>query len=272
MKILRILPFLLLLTVSAFAQDIFPGGDRGAPPDRREGNEPTDFHKSETKWNKVPAETNMKKADDLFARHKWNRAAQRYQQVTFERNSPLVPRAQFQIAECYFNLKRYAEACTEYEVVTRQYPDQPNIDKAYFQIGVCYFEDSLGPEYTQEETLMAINAFNDYLERFPNRNPDDLTKANEYIQKCEYKLLEKKYLTGYIYFKMSDYSSALMYFEEVRAAGLTDKVDLKSLYYTGKIYLKRHDIANARPVIETLASRYPRSSEAKRLEKKLPRD
>jgi outer membrane protein assembly factor BamD len=269
MRRFLLIPLFLLAVMTVFAQD-FPG-QGSKPPDKRGQNEPTEFPVQPFKRNKLSAEANMKKADNLFARKRYNRASKFYQQVTFERNSPYVSDAQFQLAECYFRLKRYDEARTEYEVVTRQFPDQPRLDKAYYQIGVCWYEASLPAQYTQEETHMAVTAFEDYLERFPARNPDDVTKANEYIHKCEYKLLQKSYFNGYTYYRMYDFSAALLYFNEVRQVGITDHIDKLSLYYSAKIYLKRKDAANARSVIDQLIQKYPTSKEARRLKKHAPR-
>jgi outer membrane protein assembly factor BamD len=254
----------LLLSLSLFPQSGFPEG--GPPPDKRGENQPTEL-KAALKRNKFSPTENMNKADKYFAKKRYNRAAQFYQQVTFERNSPLVSSAQFQLAECYFQLKRYAEARTEYEVITRQFIDHPKRDKAYFQIGVCWYEESLPAQYTQEETQLTIAAFGDYLERYPGLNAEDETRANEYIQKCQYKLVLKKYCNGYIYYRMEDYSSALLYFNEVRQTGLNDRIDRLSMYYSARIYLKRKDLSNARAVIAELEQRYPSSKEARRLKK-----
>lgn len=213
----------------------------------------------------IPLEQKMQLADEFFEQGKYHKAIPYYTSVALERNSLLSSKAQLKLADCYFNQNKYAEALLEYQQYIQLFNDAEDISRAYFQIGVCYWEESLSPHYTQEETLSAIDAFETFLEKFPFDNRKK--EAIEYIQKCHYKLLKKKYYNGYTYYKMWDYPAAMMYFNEIIELGNTNEVDKLSLYYAARIYLAQKDIDNALLMQKKLNSKYPESKETKKINK-----
>lgn len=202
----------------------------------------------------LTVEQKMQIANNFFNAEKYRKAILYYQDITYDRNSPLVAEAQMRLAESYFLQEKYLEAQLEFQEVIRLYKNYERLNEAYFNIGVCYYKDSLSPHYTQDETLLAIDSFNTYLEKFPfDENTD---KALDYLEKCNYKLLQKKYYNGYTYYKMYDYAAALYYFEQVIELNLNDEIDLKSLYYSAKIYLYRGDKTNALNILNKMNKRY----------------
>ncbi|MEA1972360.1 MAG: tetratricopeptide repeat protein, partial [Candidatus Cloacimonadota bacterium] len=118
--------------------------------------------------------------------------------------------------------------------LTKLFPDYPEVDKAYYRIGLCSYNESLNPQYTQEETIKSAEAFERFIDKFPNNEKRD--KAIEYIRNCHIKLIHKSYYNGYIYYKLKDYSSAELYLKEVIESQLHDEYEKKSYYYLAKIY------------------------------------
>jgi outer membrane protein assembly factor BamD len=207
----------------------------------------------------------MELADEYFAKKKYHKAIPYYTDVAFERNSSYTAEAQMKLADCYFNQNKFAEARFEYEEMIRLFKDAKDINRAYFQVGVCFWEDSLSPHYTQEETREAINAFQTFLEKFPF--DERKQEAIDYIQKCQKKLIKKKYYNGYAYYKLSDYPAAFMYFDEIIELGNIGEVDKLSLYYEARMYIVRKDKNNAMRIAESLNERYPDSKEAIKINK-----
>ncbi|MCF7794023.1 MAG: outer membrane protein assembly factor BamD [Candidatus Cloacimonetes bacterium] len=217
----------------------------------------------------MPIEKKMQIADDFFERGKYHKAIPYYESVAFEKNSLLASKAQLKLADCYFNQNKFMDALFEYEHLIKLYNDAEEINRAYFQIGVCYWEESMSAHYTQEETRSAIDAFETFIEKFPfdKRKKD----AIEYIQKCHYKLLKKKYYNGYAYYKMWDYPAAMMYFNEIIELGNTNKVDKLSLFYAARIYITREDRDNAILMQTKLNNKYPDSKETEKINKLIER-
>ncbi len=211
----------------------------------------------------ISVEKKMDIANDFFENEKYNKAIPYFSEVVFERNSIYTPTAQMKLADCYFKQNKFTEARFEYEELIRLFADYKDIGRAYFQLGICYFNESPSPHYSQDETHRAIAAFETFIEKFPF---DNLKKdAIDYIQQCRYKLLMKKYYNGYAYYKLYDYSGALMYFDEIIELGNSNEPDRMSLYYATKIYLEREDHLNAKLTGQKLISRYPQTEEAEKI-------
>jgi len=211
----------------------------------------------------MSVERKMEIGDKYFQKGKHNKAIPFYTDVVFERNSIYTAEAQIKLADCYFHLNKFMEARFEYEEVIRLFPDYENVNKAFFQTAVCYFEESLPSNYTQEETKKAIISFEIFIEKFPF--DEKKKEAFEYIQKCHYSLLEKKYNNGYVYFKMYDYSAALIYFDEIIELGNINEIDKLSLYYSIKIFQKRENLKKVAEFTAKLINKYPDSKEAEKL-------
>jgi outer membrane protein assembly factor BamD len=249
--------FFLLFTICAYSQYVPPR------PDETDNA----YRKKKGNSQAVAPEITMQKADALFKAKKFARAYPLYQQIVFERNSAIASDAQMKLAQCYFNLHKFSEAEVEYEQLIKLFPDYSNISEAYYEIGVCYLEMSPGPQYTQEETNKAIEAFQTFIDKFPN---DKLRpEALENLQKAQYKLLEKEYNNGYIYFKIADYSAALLYFNEIIALGNHDRLEKMSLYYSAKIYIAQKNWLAANQAFETLQKYFPKAKETRRIKDKL---
>lgn len=215
----------------------------------------------------MPVEKKMDIANELFEKQKFTKAIPYYTEVVFERNSVYTPIAQMKLADCYFNQNKFTEARFEYEEMMRLFSDYKDIGRAYFQLGICYYNETPSPHYTQDETYKSITAFETFIEKFPFHS---LKKdALNYIQKCRHKLLMKKYYNGYAYYKLFDYSAALMYFDEIIELGNNNEPDRMSLYYATKIYLERNDFEKSKLTGQKLIGRYPQTKEAEKITSEL---
>lgn len=214
----------------------------------------------------LSSEARLKAADELYAKGKYARAAILYDEISFERKSAATAYATLRQADSYFAINKFSDAQGKYEQFIGSFPDHPDVSTAYYRVGECLFERSLSPQYDQDETIGCIEAFNVFIEKFPEDTR--FSSALDYIRKAQYKLLEKKYLNGYIHYKMKDYSAALMYFDEIIELGNTDELDRKSLYYSAKLHLHQKNKDKAQLSYNRLTNRYPGSKEAKRLSRR----
>jgi len=214
----------------------------------------------------LPTEEKLALADTYYSNGKYAKAATIYDDISFERKSASTAYATLRLADSYFAMNKFTDARLKYQQFISSFPDHSNVADAYFRVAVCFFEESLKPEYDQEETLLAIDAFRDFAERFP----EDIrfSDALDYIRRAQYKLIEKKYKNGYIYYKMKDYSAALMYFDEVIELGNTDSLDRKSLYYSALLHHHQKNETAAMASYNKLIEKYPGSKEATKLKRK----
>jgi outer membrane protein assembly factor BamD len=200
-------------------------------------------------------------ADQYFAAQKYKKAIPYYQKIVHESNSVLLADAQLRLADCFFFRQEYIDARFEYEEFIRQFSEHSQVPYAFFQIGVCWFESSLPAHYDQSETFSAIDAFTEYLDRYPFH--DKVFEAHQFIEECRFKLLKKRYYNGYTYYKMADYPSALLYFKEIIEKNQMHEFDRKALYYSALMYHYRNDLKNMQLMLARLQEKYPDSSETK---------
>ncbi|MFA7542927.1 MAG: outer membrane protein assembly factor BamD [Candidatus Cloacimonadaceae bacterium] len=212
------------------------------------------------------AEQKLASADAFFAKKKYAKAAQLYDDISFERKSAATAYATVRLADSYFAMNKFVDARLKYQQFIDGFPDHQRIPDAYFRIGECFLDESLNPQYDQYDTVASIDAFRNFIDRYPldSRYP----QALDYINKAQYKLIQKKYQNGYIYYKMKDYSAALMYFEEVTDLGNIDDLDKMSLYYSALLHLHQKNLERAETAYQRLANRYPDSKEAAKLKRK----
>lgn len=202
-------------------------------------------------------------ANELYARKKFSRAAELYGDVYFERSSANVAYALMRQADSYFAINKFTDARLAYEEFIEAFPQNADVPTAAFRIGLCLWEESLPAQYDQTETLACINSFRTFMQKYPR--DERYQTALEYIRKAQYKLIEKTYLNGYIYYKMKDYSAALMYFNEVLDLGNTDRLDRQSHYYAGLLHLKQGNPDLARTHYDRMVEKYPGAKETKKL-------
>jgi len=206
-------------------------------------------------------------ANSFFDKGKYRKAIPIYESIVSYKTSGITTNAQAKLAESYYRMKQYENARLEYQFLMRYSSNMADLEIAYFRIGECYWKTSEPASYTQDETTAAISSLEEYLTRYPTGKYR--AEAIEIIKQAEFKLLEKTYLNGYTYYMLSDYPAALLYFSEVLAEGFSSEIDMKSAYYSAKIYYEQGNMERANSFKEYLKLSYPDEKLTKRIIKKL---
>ena len=71
------------------------------------------------------------------------------------------------LARCYMGQKSYESATNYYQAYIRNYPKGKYATEAYFQVGPCQYLDSPDARLDQDITKKAIEAFNQFVELYP---------------------------------------------------------------------------------------------------------
>jgi len=71
------------------------------------------------------------------------------------------------LARCYMGQKSYESATNYYQAYIRNYPKGKYATEAYFQVGHCQYLDSPDARLDQDITKKAIEAFNQFVELYP---------------------------------------------------------------------------------------------------------
>lgn len=198
----------------------------------------------------------MIEADELYQRKKYQKARDAYEIITYmSKGDTLVKRAQYQLANCYYNMRLYEDAIYEYEQLMRLFPYSQYNEDANYKIGTSWFKLSYPPAYDQEETKNALQQFNHFIAQYPKS--DKIEKVNKMRTTCLNKLLEKKYLNAHIYYMMGYYNASLMYINEIFDENIRGEIEEKALELAAKIYIKKENWDKLVLVGEQLSIEYP---------------
>jgi len=201
----------------------------------------------------------MIEADDLYQRRKFNKARDIYEIVTYmSKGDTLVKRAQYQLANCYFNMKLYEDAIFEFEQLMRLFPYSQYNEDANFKIGSAWFKLSYPPAYDQQETINALQQFNHFMAQYPES--ELIVNVENMKTTCINKLLEKKYLNAHIYYMMGYYNASLMYLNEIFDENIPGEIDENALELAAKIYIKKRIWDKLADIGAQLSAKYPESA------------
>jgi len=200
----------------------------------------------------------MGEADGLYQKRKFSKARDIYEIITYmSKGDTLVKRAQYQLANCYFNMKLYEDAIFEYEQLMRLFPYSQYNEDANFKIGSAWFKLSYPPAYDQQERSMRFSNSIIY-SQYPES--ELIADVENMKTTCINKLLEKKYLNAHIYYMMGYYNASLMYLNEIFDENIPGEIEENALELAAKIYIKNKNWDKLADIGEQLSSRYPDSA------------
>jgi outer membrane protein assembly factor BamD len=109
----------------------------------------------------------------------------------------------FLTAQSYWGNKDYFLAANYYDTYTKSFPRGKYSEECWFMVGYCHYKESPDTRLDQEETVAAINAFQEFLQIFPNSAKANET--NKYIEELQEKMANKAYLNAKLYFDLGNY-------------------------------------------------------------------
>lgn len=163
---------------------------------------------------KLDAEDQFLLAKSKFDNRKYLDAQTEFQKLLWEfPGSEYVDEAQFYLAECYFHMEDYPSAIDGYTRLLNNYSQSPFSADAQFKIGLCYYEQVLPSALDQDYTRKAIRELRTFLEDYPDN--ENVPEAQKLLLECRTRLAKKEYDTGHLYYKLGEYGSAIIYYEEL---------------------------------------------------------
>ncbi|MBF0619622.1 MAG: outer membrane protein assembly factor BamD, partial [Candidatus Omnitrophica bacterium] len=126
---------------------------------------------------------------------------------------PYAPSAQYKIGLYYQAHKEYQLARDEFEKTLNDYPDSKWAESARYQIAASDAKRSVGAQYDQKITNVAVQGFEEFVKGHPE---SELSKeAQDQIGGLRVKEAENNYVIGQFYEKQKKFPSAKIYYELV---------------------------------------------------------
>jgi outer membrane protein assembly factor BamD len=171
----------------------------------------------------------------------------------------------FKYAYTHFNLGTYELASTYFSNFAATFPYSSFTEEADYMVAFSQYKLSPSFRLDQEPSLKAINAFQDFANKYPDS--DRVPKCNELIDELRTKLEEKAFEEGNLYYNLGSYEAAVASFlnmlsqypESARAEYVRFLIFKSSYLYAQKsVYDKRKErYEEAQIRFKEYANRYP---------------
>ena len=115
---------------------------------------------------------------------------------------------EFYLAQGYYHQGDYLLAGHQFDMFRKNYQRSVFTEEAEFMYAYCYYMSSPRPELDQSNTLLAIEDFTEFINRYPNSQHK--AEVNRIMAELHDKLIEKSYLSSMLYYKTGDYKAAIV--------------------------------------------------------------
>lgn len=216
---------------------------------------------------KLPPETLFKQGEKLYAKEKYDAAAEKWQKAKDTTTSPLLKTAvELKLADALYHDEKYIEATAEYESFRKLHPKNPKAPYALYMMGLSNFAQSDKIDIDQTPVSNAATHFETFLQEYPN---SDLTKqVRDKLAECRTRQAAYEIYVGKFYYRTDQYQAAIGRFQEAleKYPG-TPPLD-EALFLLGNTYLRSGDAAKAKESLSRLVAEFPKSkyvNDAKKL-------
>lgn len=160
---------------------------------------------------KLSKEQTFQRAEDYFARKKYQRARTYYTHLyESSPNDPLGRRALLRIADAYYeqgDAVNLVEAQYKYRDFINRYPTSEQADYAMLRIAMCSYKQMEKPDRDQVKTKEALEKFNDVVRTYPNSPlyQEAMAKRQDVLDR----LAKHEHNVGRFYMKRGSFNAAV---------------------------------------------------------------
>lgn len=156
----------------------------------------------------------LNKALEYYEEEDWVKAQTLFELVLNQyRGRPEAEEIYYKYAYTYYNLGQYALSAHYFENFAATYAYSPYREEADFMSAYSNYQMSPVFRLDQISTVSAIEGFQAFVNTYPNS--DRVAECNKLIDEMRDKLEKKAFSSAELYFKMSDYQSAIHSFENL---------------------------------------------------------
>ncbi|RUT79726.1 outer membrane protein assembly factor BamD [Ancylomarina longa] len=217
-----------------------------------------------------------KKAVEYYNSEEYVKASTLFEELLpIYRGTSKAETISYYISYCSYGQGDYISAGYYFRNFLKTFPDSPYSEESLYMSAYCYYLESPNARLDQTPTASAIDAFQLYINRYPNSTR--IPKCNDYIDELQDKLVFKSYLSAKGYFDREHYPSAIIalqnslkdypgssYREDLMFMLLDSKYELA---YKSVVSKKRERYNNAKEEYYSFVDEYPKSKHLKQAEK-----
>lgn len=169
-------------------------------------------------------------ANTLYQKGEYDKSIRLYELIvpsyTGKKESEVVI---YRLAEANYNVEDYTTAIYYYEKFLRGFPKSTEIENAQFKVAESYFE--LSPKYSvsQTDTRQALESYQEFIDNNPDS--EKIGEANQKVNTLNLKLEKKAFEIAKQYFKIGNYKSAIVAFDNVILDFLGTSYKEEAMFY-----------------------------------------
>lgn len=197
-------------------------------------------------------------ADSLLSRGKWERAAQKFEDL--DRDHPYAPearRAMVMAAYAYYKAGKYPEAIATARRYTTMHPGTADAAFAHHIIASCYFDDMSGPKNDQGTTRKALAELQTLKTRYPDSKYAQ--QADNRIRIAMDSLAAHEMHVGRYYLERNNHVAAINRFKTVVSEYQTTKHVEEALMRLTEAYMALGIKNEAQTAVAILGHNFPNS-------------
>jgi outer membrane protein assembly factor BamD len=122
--------------------------------------------------------------------------------INIVRGTSRADKVYYYYAKSQFGMKDNLMAGHYFKSLIKEFPRSTYAEESQFMVGYCFYLDSPSPRLDQEVTQNAIDALQLFINLYP--------KSTRLIIELRDKLVYKSYLSGKLYFDLSNYKAAVV--------------------------------------------------------------
>ena len=175
--------------------------------------------------------------------------------------------AQFYLGMCHFKMDEYIISAAEFNKLIEEMSRSPLVPEAQYMLAESYFELSPRAELDQEYTMQAIKQYQLFLEDFPtNEKKEEVEKK---LLSLREKLARKEWRNAEIYRKMNKYRASLIYYDIVLNNFYDTDVADEAQFGKALVFIELQEWQNARNNFMLFKEKYPDNELNKEVDEKL---
>lgn len=149
------------------------------------------------------------KGVEYFDDEEYVRAGNLFDQITsIYRGTTKADTVYYYQAKCYYMQRDYILAGHHFTNLAENYPNSIFREEAEYMGAYCYYKLSPRPSLDQENTKKAIGSFQLFI--IQNPGSKRIAEAQAYIDELRNKLVQKSYMSGKLYYNLSDYKASII--------------------------------------------------------------
>ncbi len=172
-----------------------------------------------------------KMAVELYEKEEYKKALPLFEKLVGPyAGKPQMERIQYMTADSYYHEEDYALASYYFSKFIANYSESSKVEEAAFLGAKSYFLSS--PKYSidQQDTQKALNAFQNYIETYPNSKL--ISEANNYYSELITRLEKKDFEVAKQYYHTGYYNAAITAFDTF------NEEHIGSIFKEDALYLK----------------------------------